>query len=154
MKIEEIKDKIPVSFYKLLKEDIKIDELRPAQEKAIRKGLFENKNLLVCSATGSGKTLVAELQAIKTILERRGKVVYTVPLKALANEKYKDFKSKYEKLGIKIAISIGDIENKEPYLENYDLIICSNEKLDSLIRLGAERSYPGDSNNNIQEISQ
>ena len=141
MKLEEINNKIPESFYRILKEDFKIDELRPAQEKAINQGLFENKNLLVCTPTASGKTLIAELIAIKTILERKGKVVYTVPLKALANEKYKDFKNKYEKIGIKIALSIGDVEDKESYLENYDLIICSNEKLDSLIRLGAEWLY-------------
>ena len=138
MKLDEIKNKLPESFYNVLKEDLKIDELRPSQEKAISNGLFENKNLLICTPTASGKTLIAELIAIKTILERKGKVVYTVPLKALANEKYKDFRNKYEKLGIKIGVSIGDAESKEPYLENYDFIICSNERLDSLIRLGAE----------------
>ena len=137
MRLIEIQNQIPEPLFNVLKKQ-NIEELRPAQEKAIKNGLFEEKNLLVCSATGSGKTLIAELASIKTILERKGKVVYTVPLKTLANEKYKDFKNKYEKLGIKIAVSIGDIEDKEPYLENYDFIICSNEKLDSLIRLGAE----------------
>ncbi|MDO8660609.1 MAG: DEAD/DEAH box helicase, partial [Candidatus Woesearchaeota archaeon] len=46
-----------------------ITEFRPAQEKAIKAGLLEGKNLLICTPTASGKTLIAELSAGKTILE-------------------------------------------------------------------------------------
>jgi len=56
-----------------------------------------------------------------------------VPLKALASEKYNDFKKRYENAA-KIALSIGDMDSKDPYLVDYDLIIMTSEKLDSLIR--------------------
>jgi len=110
-----------------------ITTFRPAQEKAIKAGLLEGKSLLICTPTASGKTLVAELAAMKHILEGKGKVIYIVPLVALANEKYKDFKRKYGHL-FKIALSIGELDGSDPYLVEYDFIICTAEKLDSLIR--------------------
>jgi len=131
MKLIDIKNKIPDKIYSILTKEIK--ELRPCQEKAIMAGLFENKNLLVCTPTASGKTLIGELAATNSIMNNVGKAVYIVPLKALANEKYKDFKRKYGSL-IKIALSIGDSDKAENYLENYDMIITTSEKLDSLIR--------------------
>jgi len=131
MKLENIKTDIPKELYSILEKEI--TDLRPAQEKAIKKGLLKDKNLLVCTPTASGKTLIAELAAIKSIIEQKGKVVYIVPLKALATEKYRDFKKRYGNIA-KIALSIGDIDSSDPYLIDYDLIITTSEKLDSLIR--------------------
>jgi len=130
MKLESIKKDIPERLFDILKKEIK--ELRPAQEKAINKGLLEGKNLLVCTPTASGKTLIAELGGVKNILDSKGKLVYIVPLKALASEKFKDFKKRYA--GLRIALSIGDLDSADPYLADYDIIICTAEKLDSLIR--------------------
>jgi len=132
MQLEKIQDKIPGKIFQVLKDD-GIEKLRGSQEKAIKAGLLDGKNLLVCTPTASGKTLVAELAMTKAILEGKGKAIYIVPLKALATEKYKDFKRKYEKL-MKIALSIGDLDSADPYLADYDLIICTSEKLDSLMR--------------------
>lgn len=110
-----------------------ITKFRPSQEKALKAELLEGKSLLVCTPTASGKTLIAEMAAMKTILEGKGKAIYIVPLIALANEKCRDFKRKYGHL-CKIALSIGDLDSSDPYLVDYDLIICTAEKLDSLIR--------------------
>ncbi|MBW2985789.1 DEAD/DEAH box helicase [Candidatus Woesearchaeota archaeon] len=123
---------LPEKAKEVLKKE-KITELRPAQEKAIKAGLFKGKNLLICTPTASGKTLIAEMAAAKNILEGKGKTIYIVPLVALATEKYKEFKRKYEHL-FKIALSIGDYDRSETQLIDADLIICTAEKLDSLIR--------------------
>ena len=131
MQLKSIKNKIPKELYNILKKDVK--KLRPAQVKAIKQGLFDRKNLLVCTPTASGKTLIAELAALKSIIEGDGKAIYIVPLKALASEKYKDFKQRYGHIA-KIALSIGDIDSSDSYLVDYDLIITTSEKLDSLIR--------------------
>jgi len=131
MELSSIKDEIPEKLYNILEKEIKT--LRPAQEKSIRKGLLGRKNLLVCTPTASGKTLIAELAALKNILNGNGKAIYIVPLKALASEKYKDFKKRYEGIA-KVALSIGDIDSADSYLIDYDLIITTSEKLDSLIR--------------------
>lgn len=110
-----------------------IKEFRPAQQKAIDAGLLRGKNILVCTPTASGKTLIAEMAAGKSILEGKGKAIYIVPLVALASEKAKDFKKKYEGL-FKVALSVGDFDSSDPHLIDYDLIMCTAEKLDSLIR--------------------
>jgi len=131
MKLDSIKNQIPKELFEILNKEI--NELRPAQEKAIKKGLLKGKNLLVCTPTASGKTLLAELSALKSIIEGKGKAIYIVPLKALAAEKFKDFKRRYGHI-IRIALSIGDLDSADPYLADYDLIITVSEKLDSLIR--------------------
>jgi helicase len=113
-------------------------ELNPVQKEALKKGLLEGKNLVIFAPTASGKTFCAELAAMKTILEKKKKVVYMVPLVALANEKYREFKKKYSQLGIKVALSIGDLDSDDPFLKSYQLIVVSNEKMDSLIRHGAD----------------
>jgi len=134
MKLKQLKEYLPEKLFLALEKQ-KLEDLRPCQEKAIRAGLLEGNNLLVCTPTGSGKTLVAEIAFMKAILERQGKCAYIVPLKSLALEKYKEFKEKYPE--IKIGISIGDLDSSDPWLANYDLIITTSEKLDSLIRHGA-----------------
>lgn len=130
--MERLKDLIHGELYDIL---IKkgITKLMPAQKKAVKAGLFENKNMLVCAPTSAGKTLIAELAAFNSIMTRTGKAIYIVPLKALANEKYKEFQKFYGNK-VKIAMSVGDKDSSDSYLENYDLIITTSEKLDSLIR--------------------
>ena len=131
MDLKSIKNSIPKELYNILEKEIEV--LRPAQVKAVKKGLLDSKNLLVCTPTASGKTLIAELAALKSIIEGNGKTIYIVPLKALASEKYKDFKKRYGSVA-KIALSMGDIDSSDSYLVEYDLIIVTAEKLDSLIR--------------------
>ncbi len=114
-----------------------IKELNPVQNEALKNGLLSDHNLVVSSPTASGKTLIAEIAMLDTA--RKGKkAIYLVPLVALAGEKYRAFKRKYEPFGLKIALSVGDYDSNDPWLKNYDIIICSNEKLDSLIRHGAD----------------
>ena len=131
MNVKEIKGRIPEKVFTLFESSI--TEFRPAQVKAINAGLLEGKNVLICTPTASGKTLIGELAAVKTILENKKKAVYIVPLKALASEKYKEFKKKYEHV-FTVALSIGDFDTTEARLSEYDLIITTSEKLDSLIR--------------------
>lgn len=132
MQLKELKNKLPDNIIEALQKESIVD-LRPAQEKAVNAGLLESKNLLVCTPTASGKTLIAELSATKTILEHKKKAVYIVPLVALANEKAKEFKRKYSQL-FKIALSTGDMDNSEQRLATFEFIICTAEKLDSITR--------------------
>lgn len=129
--MDSIKGRIPEQLHAILGKEV--SELRPAQSKAVKAGLLEGKSLLVCTPTASGKTLIAELAAMKAVFERKGKAVYIVPLKALAAEKYRDFTRRYGPVA-KIALSIGDLDSADPYLAEYDIIITTSEKLDSLLR--------------------
>ena len=116
-----------------------ITELYPPQEEAIRAGALDGKNLVLASPTASGKTLIAEFCASKHILEKDGKVLYLTPLRALASEKYEEFK-KYSVLRkadgrkIRVGISTGDYDRSDNWLERYDIIVSTNEKADSLLR--------------------
>lgn len=132
MQLADISGTIPQKLYEAIAA-AGVTELRPAQEKSIKAGLLGGKSLLVCTPTASGKTLIAELAAVSAILKGEGRAVYIVPLKALASEKHKDFKKRYGSF-IKIALSIGDIDSSDSYLADYDFIICTAEKLDSLLR--------------------
>ena len=116
-------------------------ELYPPQVDSIEAGLLDQKNLLVSAPTASGKTLIATLAMINNLINNNGKVVYLSPLRALAAEKFSEFK-KIEKIPlgrkIKVQISTGDFESIDKTLEQSDVIILTNEKMDSLIRHGAE----------------
>ena len=61
--------------------------------------LEQNKNILVCAHTSSGKTLVAEY-GIALGKKNNKKVIYTSPIKALSNQKYCEFKKKFGDVGI------------------------------------------------------
>lgn len=111
-----------------------IKKLFPPQEEAIKKGFFDlQKNFLLVTQTASGKTLLAELLLVENSLRKKGLSVYLSPLKALASEKYRDFLL-YEKLGVKTALSLGDYDKADAYLEQYDIIVTTYEKMDSLLR--------------------
>jgi len=116
-----------------------ISELYPPQEEAIRAGALNRKNLVLASPTASGKTLVAELSALKHIVESNGKVLYLTPLRALASEKYQEFKNytairKPNGRRVNVGISTGDYDSSDPWLGKFDIIITTNEKADSLLR--------------------
>jgi helicase len=134
MKVEELKR---FGFNEKWIEKIKnkkIEEFYPPQKEFVERRLFE-KNCIVSTPTASGKTLMAILAAIR-MLEKGKKVLYTSPLVALAFEKYEEFSKFFNEH--KVAISVSDFDSSDPWLQNYDLIVATNEKVESLIRHGAE----------------
>jgi len=62
--------------------------LYPAQEEALLE-VFEGKNVILNTPTGSGKSLVA-MALLFAALARGRRAVYTCPIKALVNEKWRD----------------------------------------------------------------
>ena len=116
-----------------------LDELYPPQQHAIEAGVLDGKNLVLASPTASGKTLVAELCILQHVLEHRGKAIYLAPLRALASEKFKEFQ-RYSAIKkpngdhVRAGISTGDYDSSDPWLGRYDIILCTNEKADSLLR--------------------
>ncbi len=96
--------------------------LLPVQEKAIRQfNLLQSENtqvysaqsqdtpstLLVISPSSSGKTLVGEMAAIQEISLHK-KVIFLVPLRILAEEKYQHFLHLYQSIGLKVKLSSRD----------------------------------------------
>jgi len=138
MKIEKLD--LPKSAIEFLKSE-GLTKLYPPQNDAIKAGLLKGKSVLVSAPTASGKTLIATLAIISYLSKNKGKVIYLSPLRALAAEKFLEFK-KLEKISIgnkiKVGISTGDYENIEKKLEKNNVLILTNEKMDSIIRHEAE----------------
>lgn len=63
-----------------------------------------DKNVLLAAPTGSGKTLVAEY-AIEAAVRRGRRAIYTSPIKALSNQKFRDFKEN----GLQVGLMTGDL---------------------------------------------
>ncbi len=131
MKFQELD--LPSEFLAFLEES-GYRELYPPQEAAVRAGLLEGKSLVISSPTASGKTLIAMMAAYKKIKQGR-KVVYLSPLRALASEKYSEFKQ-LERFGVRCAIGTGDFDAGGEVLGKFDLLVLTNEKFDSILRHG------------------
>src|ERR687892_372456 len=120
-----------------LLERLGYDSLYPPQDQALAKGLLERKNLLITTPTASGKTLIAVMAAIN-ILTKGQKVVYLTPLRALTAEKFQDFRI-LEELDIfdrkiKVKVASSDYSSDGRSTSGADVLVLTNEKMDSLIR--------------------
>jgi len=112
-----------------------IEELYPPQERAAPIALA-GRSLVLAIPTASGKSLVAYLAVLRHVLNG-GKAMYIVPLRALAAEKYDDLRA-FEKLGIKVGMSVGDYDSPDPTLARYDVLVSTSERADSLLRHRAD----------------
>jgi helicase len=129
MKLEELQ--LDEKIIDILK-DHEIKELYPPQADALP-GVLKGENMVLSIPTASGKSLVAYIAIVHKLTQEKGKALYVVPLKALAREKYEELKL-FEKLGLKVGISTGDLDDSDPRLARFDIIVCTSEKADSLLR--------------------
>ena len=118
-----------------------ITELYPPQSDAIKAGLLENRNIVAAIPTASGKTLLAEFAMLKSIMDENkpGKALYIVPLRALASEKYDRFRTfetiiKSSGRSVSTGIATGDFDSRDDWLGQFDIIVATSEKVDSLLR--------------------
>ena len=97
--------------------------LDPFQQHAL-KAICSEENVLVTAKTGSGKTLVGEVQIAYSL--RKGKrVFYTTPIKSLSNQKFNDLKKQFGSVGI----MTGDIK----FCPNANVVIMTTEILRNLL---------------------
>jgi len=74
------------------------------QEEAIN-SIEDGHSVIVAAPTGAGKTLIAEYAVEKCVKEKK-RIIYTAPIKALSNQKYRDFSKEYGEL---VGILTGDV---------------------------------------------
>lgn len=127
--------KLSPSIKEILK-DLEISKLYPPQAEALPSAL-NGENIVLSIPTAAGKSLIAYLAIIHRLQNEGGKALYVVPLRALAREKYEDLKH-FEKLGFRIGISTGDLYESDPRISKFDIIVCTSEKADSLLRHGIQ----------------
>jgi len=109
---------------------------RGVQKSAIDKGLLDGKSIMVCSPTGSGKTLVGEMALLRSVIAGK-KGLYLVPLRALGLQVWNGLRERYESHGIRVGLSTGDYQNEGNELSDRDIIVTTYERADSLLRHGA-----------------
>ncbi len=122
---------IPSWLPELLADD-GVTELYPPQAAAVDAGVTAGESVVASVPTASGKTLVATLAMLSSI-ERGGKALYIVPLRALASEKHEEFEQ-FEAYGLSIGVSTGNYESSGAGLADADVIVATSEKVDSLLR--------------------
>ena len=129
---------IPAGMKATLKK-VGVKELTPVQSLAIKAGLLDGKDLLVVSATASGKTLVGELAGVTRALEGR-RLLFLVPLVALANQKYHEFTERYGPLGLTVSLRVGfsRLESVTGVNRDHaaDIVVGTYEGMDHLMRCG------------------
>ena len=77
--------------------------LNPFQVEAAQ-AIEAGSNVLLAAPTGAGKTLVAEY-AIEHAVKAGRRAIYTSPIKALSNQKFRDFKAD----GLRVGLMTGDL---------------------------------------------
>ena len=126
---------LPESVIDFITEKWGITKLHPPQFEAMP-SIFNGRNVLLAIPTASGKSLVAYIAILrKLMVEDIGtKAIYIVPLKALASEKFDDLKMMAESLNLTVGLGIGDSSSEAKKIEECDILVCTSEKLDSIIR--------------------
>ena len=127
------------SIVSMLRDEWGVERLFPPQSEALPHAL-SGRNLMLTIPTASGKSLVAYLALIhrlKNDLEG-GRGIYIVPLKALASEKATELRQLASKVGLRVGIAIGDRDGETGMIEESDILVCTSEKLDSLLRTHSE----------------
>ena len=120
---------------KMLEENWGISQLFPPQARALPNSL-DGRNLMLAIPTASGKSLVAHItMAHRLSNDLKGmRGVYIVPLKALASEKFRELSEICKSVDLRVGLAIGDRSSENNFVEDSDVLVCTSEKLDSMLR--------------------
>ena len=103
-------------------QNLELDPFQVAAVEAIDKG----ESLIVAAPTGCGKTLIAEY-AVEESVKQGKRAVYTAPIKALSNQKYRDFRKRFGDEAV--GIQTGDVTINQ----DAQLLIMTTEIFRNLI---------------------
>ncbi|NUN11668.1 DEAD/DEAH box helicase [Candidatus Micrarchaeota archaeon] len=109
-------------------------ELNPMQQSFFDSGFAFSNRSVVSAPTASGKTFLALFKIVENYLDSKTKSVYVVPLRALAAEKKLEFEERLKPFGLSVGVSTGDFDDSSEELREFDVIIVTSEKMDSLLR--------------------
>ena len=104
-----------------------------AMQRAALPGVLEtDENVVVCAPTASGKTAIAEL-AICDTLRGGGTALFVAPLRALTNEREREW-DRFEELGYSVYVVSGERDLNPRRAERADVLVTTPEKADSATR--------------------
>ena len=115
-----------------------VSELWPSQIAALKGGLLSTSSKIIKMPTSAGKTRVAEIAIVHSLVTNPGsKCIYVAPYKALVSELTQSFLNIFGDLGFNVSTIIGTYEadDFETLLaSNADILVITPEKLDLLQR--------------------
>ena len=120
-----------------------ITELWPSQRVALDGGLLsDDTGKIIRMPTSAGKTRIAELALVHTLVEHPGaKCIYVAPYRALVSEIEATLIAVLSDLGFQVTTALGGFETDEIELfntSNADVLVTTPEKLDLLVRLSPD----------------
>jgi helicase len=118
----------------------RFETLLPVQSLSVRNGLLDGDDQLVVSATATGKTLVGEIAGIDRALKGKGKLLFLVPLVALANQKQENFEERYGDL-VDVTIRVGGSRVSDSgarFDPSADVVVGTYEGIDHALRTGKD----------------
>jgi len=134
-------DVIPKTFHSLFP----FQYFNKVQSTVFERVFKTDDNVVVAAPTASGKTVIAELAILRTLVNQRDntdkKVVYIAPHRALSYEKDMEWKEKFSPLGHNVYITTGEYEIDPRKALDAHIIISTPEKIDSATRKFKSATY-------------
>jgi helicase len=118
----------------------RFETLLPVQSLAVEHGALDGEDQLVVSATATGKTLVGEMAGIDRVLNGKGKMLFLVPLVALANQKHEQFEERYGDM-VDVTLRVGSSrvgDGGSRFDPGADVIVGTYEGIDHALRTGKD----------------
>ncbi|WOF15572.1 DEAD/DEAH box helicase [Methanoplanus sp. FWC-SCC4] len=147
-KLTETKKISELPLPEKFKESVNVEKLMPVQQLCVDAGLLEGKDQLVVAATASGKTFIGEMAGVKNYIEKRGNMLFLVPLVALANQKYSRFTERYPFLDVSLKTGVSRLNLPETRVNarrsiRSGIIVGTYEGIDHYLRCGKVLSNIG-----------
>lgn len=155
MVIDDLSRKNTIQILKHIQAEKGFKKLTEIQKKAYPH-IFSNTNLVVVAPSGAGKTLIAELIALKDLINDENvitpkitenystqsknvieisssKTIFLVPLRALAEEKASSLARDYRHFNLKIHMSMSEIDFNEEEIKECNILISTYERFRTII---------------------
>lgn len=116
--------------------------INPLQSKAIPAVLSTDGHVMVVAPTSSGKTLVGEVAALRSILDEGKTAVWLLPARALAAE-VAETAERWRKHGIRSVQLTGEVNLSSASIRQAQLWVATTEKFESLYRRSSLSDYIG-----------
>ena len=135
---EEIHSLAPYGFPSELLEALSafVPSLNSLQIRAINEfNVLDGEHLLVSAPTSSGKTMIGELAALHGVIDRK-RCLFLLPLKALVNDKQRQFQAAYGPYGIRTVQATGEsaVDDISALLKGqFDICLMTYEKFASMV---------------------
>ncbi|WP_282611274.1 DEAD/DEAH box helicase [Pelagibius sp. Alg239-R121] len=95
-------------------------------------GVLNSEHLVVSAPTSSGKTMIGELAALRSLIDRK-RALFLLPLKALVADKARHLENVYASFGVRTIEATGETDDISDLLRGqYDIALLTYEKFTAI----------------------